>query len=78
MGVLLDLKIRGQTSLDVAVPESPGMALSSGAVNKGGTSDYKMLVNKPSIESVVLTGDKPIKTWVDTLTPQDIDEAIYG
>jgi len=41
-------------------------------------ADYTALINKPSIESVVLEGDRPIKTWVDEITPQDIDKLLFG
>lgn len=45
----------------------------------GGTSDYRSLTNKPSIEGTVLIGDKTLpQIGVGTITEQDIDQLIYG
>lgn len=41
--------------------------------------DYEELVNKPSIEGITLIGNKTFEDFGYTaITPQEIDEIIYG
>ena len=43
------------------------------------TDDYEKIFNKPSIEGNVLIGDKTFsQLGLDVLTPQDVDDIIYG
>lgn len=49
----------------------------------GGTKDYEKLINQPSVNDVVLIGNKTSKDLklqdeMDEITPQDIDKIIYG
>ena len=42
-------------------------------------NDYELLSNKPSIENVALSGNKTLgQIGVGNITPQEIDEIIYG
>ena len=62
--------------IDFGFDTDPAFAFDVGEEQQSG--DYNRLVNKPQIESVVLQGNKPINTWVDGLTPQDIDDVLFG
>lgn len=43
------------------------------------TGSYEALTDKPSIEGVTLRGDKSLpQIGVGLITPQDIDNIIYG
>ena len=43
------------------------------------TDDYEKLFNQPSVEGNVLIGDKTFaQLGLDVLTPQDVDDIIYG
>lgn len=49
----------------------------------GGTNNYDMLLNRPSINGVVLTGNKTsseikVQDPIGDITPQDIDNLIFG
>ena len=57
-----------------------GGAVSVGnVVIRDGTNNYEELDNKPSIEGTVLTGDKSLpEIGVYLITPQEIDQLIYG
>lgn len=51
--------------------------------NTGGTGDYNALSNKPKINGVVVAGEKVgsdyrLQDKMGEVTPQDIDEIIYG
>lgn len=64
-GVSLDLKSRGDISLGI----EPG----------SGTTDYNRLSGKPSIEGHTLIGDSTLpQIGVNDITPQSIDNIIYG
>lgn len=48
-----------------------------------GTSDYENLANKPKINGVTVIGEKlgadyHLQDLMGTITPQDIDDIIYG
>lgn len=46
---------------------------------ESGTTDYNRLINKPSIEGHTLQGDSTLpEIGVGTITPQDIDNLIFG
>lgn len=56
-----------------------GMRLSFGEVVETVTSDYEKLLNKPKIEGNVLLGDKSFEELgLQAITPQEIDEIIFG
>ena len=49
----------------------------------GGVSNYEQLSNKPSINGVIVLGDKlgedyNLQDLMDEITPQEIDNIIYG
>lgn len=52
---------------------------SAGAPGGTVSGDYNDLTNKPSIEGVVLVGDKSFRDLgLDTITEADIDDIIFG
>lgn len=61
------LDIGGKSELELGLDKSTG------------TTNYNALTNKPSIEDVVLVGNKTFKQLgLEAMTEQDIDDLIYG
>ena len=73
----ITLDIQGKQSIDLSVAGES--AISLGIERSTGTSNYNALVNKPSIEDVTLVGNKTFKQLgLEAMTPQEIDQMIYG
>lgn len=87
MAVDQEVLASSESDYEVSVSVDPGISLevSDGGdqvvetgsdvvvVNTGGTDDYRKLVNKPSIESVTLVGNKTFgDLGVTTVTNQQI------
>lgn len=71
------LEFTEQDDISLTVDASPSVELCLGA--ETGTRDYNALTNKPSIESVVLVGNKTFKQLgLEPITPQEIDKIIFG
>lgn len=73
----ITLDIQGKQGIDLSVAGES--AISLGIERSTGTSNYEALVNKPSIEDVTLVGNKTFKQLgLEAMTPQEIDQMIYG
>lgn len=64
----------------VTIGGQPNASVSVGTfATRDGTKDYEKLDNLPRIEGCVLKGDRTIgEIGVGTITPQDIDNLIFG
>lgn len=74
------VSVTGDVHAKVSCDCEIGAAVSVGTVTiRDGTNDYNKLVNKPSIEGNLLDGDKTYsELGLDDITPQEIDEMLYG
>lgn len=73
--VNLEIKPRAPVNLDIG--GSPKLSLDIKGAS--GTNYYPALIDKPSIESVTLVGDKTFKQLgLSPVTEQEIDKIIYG
>lgn len=74
-----DLSLDSQDSFDMSFDEEEEFDASMGEMQIIETGDYEKLKNLPKIEGHVLIGDKTYsQLGLDDLTPQEIDEIIYG
>lgn len=72
----ITLEIQGSSSLDLSMTSDPTLTL--GLERSTGTNNYESLVNKPSINSVELIGDKSFEDLGDVpLTNTEI-QAIFN
>lgn len=78
-----DIKIllEDQGTIDVLIDETKETKIDIG--QGGGTTNYNVLTNKPSINGVTLVGDKTskeiqVQDLMDEITPQEIDQILYG
>ena len=73
----ITLDVQGGQTIGLAV--SGDSAISLGVERAAGTGNYNALTNKPSIEDVTLTGNKTFRQLgLEPMTPQEIDQMIYG
>ena len=77
----LELEISRSTpslQLDLDSQNSPLSLKIENRSDEGGTTNYNRLSNKPSIEGVVLQGDKTFpQLGLNTLSVQDIEKILY-
>lgn len=75
--IKLDISTGGAIPLDIGGPDP--LPVSLGINRYRPTGDYNELENKPSIEGHTLVGNSLLpQIGVHTVTPQDIDNIIYG
>lgn len=67
-------------SYDVQIPSTESLDTTiESIVRISGSDSYSTLKDKPSIEGVVLDGNKTFyDLGLNDITPQDIDEIIFG
>lgn len=74
---IINLDIRQEKDIGLDISKQRNITL--GINPSGGTSNYELLLNKPSIEGHTLIGDSKLpEIGVNTITEQDIDNIIYG
>lgn len=78
----LELEISRSTPslrLDLDSNDSPLSLKIENRSEEGGTTNYNRLSNKPSIEGVILQGDKTFDDLgLSRVTEQEIDRMLYG
>ena len=77
----IDLIIPTNNGIDLNVPTRSGIDLNINSTS--GTTNYNNLTNKPSINDVTLIHNKTsaelgLQDRMDEITPQDIDNIIFG
>lgn len=72
--------VSGDVHAKVSIGGQPTASVSVDTVTiRDGTNDYNRLVNQPSIEGHILLGNSTIaQIGVGEITPQEIDQLIYG
>lgn len=70
-------------NLKAEFTDSNSMTAEFGETTKVSTSNYEDLFNKPSINGVVLTGNRTsaqikVQDMMEEITEQDIDNMIFG
>lgn len=75
---MISLDFKSEQGISLAVSGDEAVKLDVGEKAPGST-DYTELMNKPSIESVILQGNKTFKQLgLEAMSLQDIDNIIYG
>lgn len=78
--IYYDVSLDDSASYDVQVSNSESFDTTMNSeVRIVGGGSYSTLKDKPKIEGVVLDGDKSFRDLgLNDITPQDIDEIIFG
>lgn len=70
---------RIEIPVKISFKETKNMNAKFGEVHMVHTDNYEDLLNKPKIEGVTLIGDKTfVELGLAEITPQDIDDIIFG
>lgn len=74
------LTIDGDMSAVLTIDDDVSASMGVGTViMRDGTNDFNDLINKPSIENITLEGNKTFKQLgLEEITPQEIDEMLFG
>lgn len=81
MGQKIELEIKKQSNIDIGIEKNNKLNLE--LKKSTGTSNYPSLTNKPSINGIIVLGDKlgedyKLQDLMDEITESEIDKLIYG